>query len=439
MMLPEEILYVVVSYLVSNPRFIERKSLDPHWRYDRSRSKLVSLSLANSQLRRICMPILFAYIEVRGLYGDLEKLTSHCVANQAFASCIKTIDYYCYNPDKIDTLRHLFARLNNLSHFILNQVVLDKSLLDTVRRHSAPTVILASHSLTSKALSVVNTESLPDAILDYARIYDEEGEALLVKHLEFGIKVKCLTILPKLLYKSFGLCQFRGLCELELWLASSPVDISWLPEFIDGHPLLHKIRFSNSHVWNMNKTIPFILPFIEAIETEGIVNTLELKAFSVTRNKQTAPSMTDLSGWHVTGLWLCITEWSSGRILQLANSVFPHISTLTIGNPLPAISSSRINTEELATLLRLFSSLQYVNFQYLFTPSSPVHAYGPAPKHDALIEYTSSIVQHIPTIETFLMQEIRLQAWIDVEDDGKVGRLCSLGESEKNHLFSLYV
>ncbi|KAJ4488915.1 hypothetical protein C8J55DRAFT_317383 [Lentinula edodes] len=256
--------------------------------------------------------------------------------------------------------------------------------------------------------------------------------------------------------------SFSGLIELELWLNLIP-ELSWLPEFICAHPLLRRIRFSMSRVqWNIDRIVPFILPFLNAIDEEGLADTFEFKAFSIARSSSTPfPQSTEpLCGWHVAGLWFCISEWSSRRLLQLAHTFFPQTSTLTIESPLPGSDCASINADEVIDCLSRFSSLRTVNLVYLFRNlkfgdlefataeryhghlgirTSHVQTDRAAEIEAALIWYTSCIAQRIPTIENFLIQEPPLRGWIHVNKGGISGSLRSLMQSEVNQLFSLYV
>ncbi|KAJ3853468.1 hypothetical protein EV368DRAFT_81560 [Lentinula lateritia] len=473
--LPEELIQLVVEYIVSNPAIVVPQLLELHWKH--SRTRLLSLSLTNHQFRRICMPFLFAYVEVRGAYGDLEKLKAQCVINESFALSIRTIDYYCYSPSQIDIVHHLLHRLINLSQVILNDgVLVDMPLLDLLSQQHIQNVVIASwKSLPSKYLSPLGPSSLSKITLDSIKLYAGGVEHELANYIQYGMQIRCLTVPPKLLvtvHNSFSTRSFSGLIELELWLNLIP-ELSWLPEFIWAHPLLRRIRFSMSRVqWNIDRVVPFILPFLNAIDEEGLVDTFEFKAFSIARSSGSAafPSSTEfLCGWHVAGLWFCISEWSSRRLLQLAHTFFPQTSMLTIESPLPGSDNASINADELIGCLSRFSSLRTVNLVYLFrnlkfgdgdseTYQSPqtfatakryhghleirtshVQTDRAAEIEAALIWYTSCIAQRIPTIESFLIQEPPLRGWIHVNKDGITGSLRSLMQSEVNQLFSLYV
>lgn len=85
-MFPEELLQAVVEQLAYNPQFLERQLARFRWKY--ARSDLISLSMANHQLRRICMPFLFTYVYAPKA-EDLEKLKDQCIINTILAASIR--------------------------------------------------------------------------------------------------------------------------------------------------------------------------------------------------------------------------------------------------------------------------------------------------------------------------------------------------------------
>lgn len=85
--LPEELLQTLIEILAYNFDFIERH--DPQFRWKCARTELVSLSVVNRRLRRLCLPFLFAYIEIQS--KDLEDFSTQCAASDAFALSVRYI------------------------------------------------------------------------------------------------------------------------------------------------------------------------------------------------------------------------------------------------------------------------------------------------------------------------------------------------------------
>ncbi|KAJ3996084.1 hypothetical protein F5050DRAFT_1808080 [Lentinula boryana] len=336
-------------------------------------------------------------------------------------------------------------------------------------------VVVASwKSLSSRSLDQLGPSSLSKVILDSIRLRSQAPEHDLAKYLRCGMQIRCLTLpssnLLMPVFSSFSTCKFSGLCELELWLDASP-DLSWLPSFIDAHPFLERIRFSTVLVqWNANRDVPFILPFIDAVVEEGLIDALQIKGFSIARTSSSTasslPAANIYPGWNVAGFWFCFTKWSSGRLLHLMHSFFPRISVLSIEVPMPNSNRTYMDSDEFINSLCRFSSLQIVNFVYLFRglkfgSSEPCHSSKAsqtyqghlgirASSHDgarqtvneleaALVWYTSCIAQRMPTVQKFLIQEPPLQGWIHVDRGGTSGTLRPLMQFEMNQLFSSYV
>ncbi|KAJ3713096.1 hypothetical protein C8R42DRAFT_299126 [Lentinula raphanica] len=486
MMLPEEILHSIVEYSVSYPPTTQPQLLELHWKH--TRTTLVPLSLASSQLRRICMPFLFAYVEVRGAHGELEKLRDRCNENKFFALSIRTFDYFCYSPRQIDVLHDLLLQCTNLSQLILNEgVYIDKPLLNAISQHRVNNVVVASwKSLSSKCLDQLGPSSLSQITLNSIRLRSQTTD--FVNYLHSGMQIRCLTlpISPNELnmtnYSSLNNFKFSGLRELELWLNVAP-DLSWLSDFIDAHPLLERVRFSSVLVeWNASRDVPFILPFVDALVEEGLFDSLQLKGFSISRTPGTSntadslPSSKSYHGWNVAGLWFCFTKWSSGRLLHLVHSIFPDISVLTVEAPTPNSNRTYMDSEQFINALQQFRSLRTVNLVYMFrgltfdnsddltykadTPHMLSNVHRRYPGHlglrstisypteakqadieleAALVRFASRIAQRVPTVGNFIIQEPPLRGLIHVNEGGTSGSLRPLMQFEMSQLVSLYV
>jgi hypothetical protein len=92
MIFPEELWHAVVEYLVYDIRCFERQFPQLRWNYPVA--QLIPLSLVSRQLRRICLPFMFAYVEVNT--EDIAGLENHCIANQTFAMSIRHVALLVY-------------------------------------------------------------------------------------------------------------------------------------------------------------------------------------------------------------------------------------------------------------------------------------------------------------------------------------------------------
>lgn len=91
--LPEEVLLSVATYLVDNTIPVPRQTRDtnytPPFHYVKASPELLTLSLATRQFRRICLPLVFSYIECCSKQ-EFEKFTDACRPDGApFLRCTR--------------------------------------------------------------------------------------------------------------------------------------------------------------------------------------------------------------------------------------------------------------------------------------------------------------------------------------------------------------
>ncbi|KAE9400270.1 hypothetical protein BT96DRAFT_919549 [Gymnopus androsaceus JB14] len=429
MSLPEELLHTIVELIASDTIFIERQS--PTLRSKYATINLRPLSMATRQLRRLCLPFLFAYVKVK----DVTRLTDQCAAgSDAFSASIRTLDFGSVSMNIMEVL-HLFDRFTNLSQINLDFLFPAIPILSAIRNYPAVTVNLGSTA----------------------------------RHLAYRMRVRCLTYRTSDPHDNFGNCRFPGLSELKLRMRIPPTTLPWISELTRGHPLLKKISFTGSYLpanFKCNPTVPFIQTFVDEVYREELDQTMSIEGFAVTRFQSIASSApflgTSCNPWRVTGLHLSIYAWwSSARLLVLAHSMFPQISVLTLNIKVEENSTS-FPGEELISSLCCFSSLQVLN---LVGPYR-LHDFGnqatpsPIDMEAAIIQYTSSIAQRIPTIEAFFIDLVydnfdeeeswKLRGWLSVqtswgiEGSHTVGPLDYTPMSEpprsppENHEFSRY-
>ncbi|KAE9386892.1 hypothetical protein BT96DRAFT_502938 [Gymnopus androsaceus JB14] len=186
---PEEILQAIVESIAMS-RILPHKN-----RQEYQTTELLPLSMVNCQLRRICLPFLFSYVEVKG-HPDVEKLTALCAVNKDFAASIKSID-----------LSHfLFPLLSQLppSHFpnlvqinsTCNQLTIP--LITAIKFHPAPTFFFESFTLPPSTSildnQLLSPSDLAKVILDQQTVTDELKLIDIGKYLSRGVRVNILSI-----------------------------------------------------------------------------------------------------------------------------------------------------------------------------------------------------------------------------------------------------
>ncbi|KAE9390523.1 hypothetical protein BT96DRAFT_1024509 [Gymnopus androsaceus JB14] len=425
---PEELLEAVVKCIISN---VDTVCIEPkmttfnRWRY--ANKDLISFSVANRKVRRICLPFLFACVKIEA-GKDSGRLAYQCTANEAFALAIRSLHLLSSSePEDNSTLCLLLPHLRNLSQINMgsSRVTLNIPLLTAINSNPVSTIIVPSlaHFDTALLKAELRPSDLTKIVFFPTVFCNDNDYSEVEKYLMFGVRVNHLYVkATALLYGSFGGRKFTGLRELHINLDASPIAVSWLSDFAHGHPLLKKISFSRYSVrgaMHRDAILPFIKPFVEEVGDEG-----EIKGFAITRVDPGSEVVAKgpFREWYITGLYIRISKWSAGRILNLAHTFFPRIEIFTMHLPRSTVA------DELIDSLRVFSSLRVVGFLRPFRllafsnqaplPEPPSHV----EVESAIIQYTSRIAQHIPTIEGFFINGLRvgrgrnfLKGWLFVK------------------------
>ncbi|KAE9404343.1 hypothetical protein BT96DRAFT_1016377 [Gymnopus androsaceus JB14] len=410
--LPEELLEHIVVSIASDTVFIERQLAFLRWKY--ASSKLLSLSIANRQFRRLCLPYLVSNIQIHS--EDIETLVEYCIVNEAFAMSIRSLNVRQYSSHDIMTFLRLLHRLKNLSMVNLNDVELDTSLLTAINSHPVSNVIVSSPRCKPGLLA--ESPDLNKIIFDHARATPNDN---LASYRTCGAQVWRLDIeLP--VQESFitSTAKFHGICELKILIDTRPtgITLSLLTEFARTSPFLKKICFSKSTAFayfKSNDTVPFIQPFLERLRQEKLDNLMDVKAFSVTLGIA-EPALA--GEWYVSGLHLCIPGDSSEKLLHFAHSSFPQVSTLTIEDSILTNEGLSTSFDEFIPSLCHFSSLQVmtlvypIHFLHLDLDRSCPESVLCVEMESAIIDFTSCIAQQIPSIERFTLIRLDYERWL---------------------------
>lgn len=362
MELPEELLQRIAECIAYDTGFVERHLPTYHWKY--STTPLLSLSTANHQLRRICLPFLFSCVEVE--LEDLEKLKDLCISSKPCALSIRYVVFIERSSNSADeriralnfqntprglreypikAIECLLNSVENLLQLNLPSIWIDIPLLALINRHPVPTVTVPGAYLLDGEL--LGTGDLSKFVFDHASISDESGRNELEPFITCGAQVRQLNMFrANLLEESVGAWQLHGLRELRLNLDQHAATFAWISDFAYANSHLRKISFTTSFSRTTNvlcdPRIPFVNSFVEKACQAGLDNDWTIRGFSVTRRRRAgsaAPTPGDLSEWYVSGLNLNFCEWSYGRLLQIAHSFFPQLSVLSIDVSAPFVCS----------------------------------------------------------------------------------------------------
>ncbi|KAE9409263.1 hypothetical protein BT96DRAFT_1012842 [Gymnopus androsaceus JB14] len=412
MMLPEELLQAVVEHL-AKPQFIERGLDRIRWKY--ARNGLISLSMANHQWRRICIPFLFAYVRVSMIRDEIKKLIADCTTNNGFATSIRTLVLEYFSLSSINMIYSLLPHLINLSQFHLEGNKIDLALLTAINSHPTLTTVLLNASYGRGFLELPSQSApldLSKVVLKGALFDLNTSIQSLNSYLSRGMEVTRVlfgTLSPKPLYND------------------SPSVLPWLVDFVQIHPSLKKITFFNHHATKLltASTVPFMSQFLVKINSDGLSDTIRLTMYAITRSGPSSqPSARDpFRDWHVSGIFLCFSQWSAGRVLHAAHSLLPDVSVLTIRS-----ENVQIDAKELFISLCRFSSLRVVSLEELgkswevdFSKSTTVADLGAS-----IIVHASRMMKQIPTVEAFFIQQDSFNGWTLNDGQSTAGHSSNL-------------
>ncbi|KAJ4476040.1 hypothetical protein C8J55DRAFT_122585 [Lentinula edodes] len=87
--LPNELLHHIVTFVAYIPGPPSCRHLEPFYQF--TSAELSSLSLVNKCLRRICVPFLFAHLQLKS-DQDVKKLLEHCSAGSLIPNTIRRVN-----------------------------------------------------------------------------------------------------------------------------------------------------------------------------------------------------------------------------------------------------------------------------------------------------------------------------------------------------------
>ncbi|KAF5390445.1 hypothetical protein D9757_005290 [Collybiopsis confluens] len=359
--LPEELICKVIEPLAYHPSHgfdsVWHQQLKFRWVSD----ELRSLSLINQQIRRICLPLLFAYARV----SVLKKLEAHDYSSQSPLSLTKHLwlnfkEFEVSDSENFSLLRDALPQLGHLSWVDMTGVQAPSgALLDMIQKYSASTVIVAG------------IQSLPRnrAFLDLSRITVLDADHP-QSHTPRSVPASSSAQTPNVCRLHSSGCDrvhqvYRGLRELHFHL----VDVSpmpWFLAFTSNHPLLSTLVFNffDRNVVGFHH-LPFLHSFVEnSHQVEPgkfcVVQLILIRTCLTTDSSITRP----FQGWHVSEMEITICS-SPIEILALISASLPRLNRLSI--LLRTGHDCEYEFDELINVLGRFRSLQGIDSGGLFS------------------------------------------------------------------------
>ncbi|KAJ7584341.1 hypothetical protein C8J56DRAFT_1027690 [Mycena floridula] len=360
--LPEELLQVTIALLVAEDDHVYEPY--PESMYHYASSTVVSLSLVNHLFRRICFPFLFSYIKCKG--GKmLQKLEDECLAHSAFTSFVVIIDFYIDYGSRDTVLSVQDGLVRLLEHCLPSLVWLE--LHDIPINLSAPGLLIAinaHHSLETIAITSrsfdISLPPPPSSLekLLIANLWDTSKLVSVVQ--PRNVTVSHLHIDNRGVLLPLETLAIRGLRALSITEAAGDRNaqvVDKLRALVAHHPGLTNIilKSASSHWTDCQFSKPYISSFLDAVEARSLWEAMELTEIAL------SPSQSQWS-WEVTGLVMTVRSSWSLETISLAGTMFPKISSLTIG----LLDEVQVHIDNFVTLIsQHFLNLRVLNLTWI--------------------------------------------------------------------------
>ncbi|KAF5390379.1 hypothetical protein D9757_005302 [Collybiopsis confluens] len=335
---PEELLRQIIESLAYLPAYSQ--DLPSDFQVKRVTSQLRSLSLVDKQMRRICLPFLFASL--------------------IFSSDCRFSDF-----ENFSVIRELLSKFKYLSCVDLTSVgTLSGELLNTIYNYgSMATVLVAQFS------------SLPSdiAALDLSKIVVLNGDCFRDPIRADSLASLCIQIIT-LQVNSFDEEHFqhqiyRGVRTLDLQNHLS--SMAWFPVFASNHPLLSRLVLNYGTEYH--PSLPFLHSFAEMSRQLGR-NKFRLEQLVLTRAPPSSASLSSpamlFQDWRVSQVTVFIQS-SSIETLSLISTSFPNIDSLIIRFRMTRHDEPELDLEydldDLVNVFSRFRSLRTIQSTNLFS------------------------------------------------------------------------
>ncbi|KAJ7579723.1 hypothetical protein C8J56DRAFT_896997 [Mycena floridula] len=340
LVLPEELLNEIIPFLVGEDDYEYQRYPESIYHY--ASSNILSLSLVNRLLRRICYPFLFTYFKCKGLQ-ELETLESECLAHSPFTSFIRILDVdvdsvHDYDMTTIQFIQGLVRLLGcplpSLIWLNLHETLMTAALLAAINaHHSLETASIGGRpenvtlALSSSPFTVEKLQ------FHYLSFYQIRTFAV-VQHR--NVRATRFHIDKRLVQEDDSGIQLETMLIRDLQVlfiaetghASMKTEgvVDRLHGFIARHPELTKISLS---IGSLGKECtfarPYISSFLDVVEDRCLGGTLELVSVGLS-----PVQLTGYNRWRVTELFLIVRSDSSFEAIALAGIIFPELSSLTL-------------------------------------------------------------------------------------------------------------
>ncbi|KAJ3774907.1 hypothetical protein FB446DRAFT_727295 [Lentinula raphanica] len=327
--LPNELIHFIIEYTAYTYELVTTS----HSPLKHASPELLALSVANRQLRRFCLPFLFAKLVL--WLGDSEENVQQARLKDEFVHLMKftkilVIRYITQSED--DNLSQIISQFKQLSHVILRLSGRNRDVINLLK------TILAHPPVSS-----VRIEGLPDESLcnhDLSKVvlnYTALSRALSPEFGEYfnrGMRLRSLELRKEQsLDTQFGFVTLPGVEEISIFDYTQPDSLSWLPLLSSTNPTLNQLWLLNSRPSYVERhgivrvALPFF-PFINKSQRQDLDKSLVIKEIGLHRTIAPVPLE-----WHVTTLSFTAANAARTSLietLELVALLFPKLEMLIL-------------------------------------------------------------------------------------------------------------
>ncbi|KAJ3757294.1 hypothetical protein EV360DRAFT_71258 [Lentinula raphanica] len=342
--LPNELLHYITEYISHTLGQPESCYLCSNLVFKVATPELLALSVVNRRLRRICLPFLFAHIEI-----------SHNKAAKNLEDHLPLCAKYTNLTDQI--ISRILPHLEQLVAVRLERCQRRPHLLETILAHPTLTSVLVNEgphvSMRAHDLSkVILFQTKPP----FSSISISPFSPTFKTFLDQGMTLECLSLETDSVDNRLESHNFPGLKIIEIFMGKAVVSFSWLSPFVSAHPNL--IGFFLTEIdqeFSAHNAPPFLSSLVEETQRQGLQQSHRISSVGFLRAKPINESSQEPE-WRAIELELTINH-SLTEVLTLFASSYPKLETLTLEFELV---NERIHIDKLSSALARFPSLRVV-------------------------------------------------------------------------------
>ncbi|KAJ3832558.1 hypothetical protein F5878DRAFT_453510 [Lentinula raphanica] len=363
-LLPNELLHSIIEYIAYSPILSTISPASPTHQpkslYKCASPELLALSVVDWRLRRLCLPFLFANIELWG-QEHVTRLKEHLAL---FSNFIKVL--LISSVDTLHGIQEEIPRLKQLLHVELARC-------HTKAGGNLLRSILAHPTVTSVLVHEIPHESMCDH--DLSKILIRNGGIIggcidggfnsptFDNYLNQGLRLVCFELHNhKFLDDELSGKILPGLKEIRLYMDAKPASFSWLSALCSTHSNLNELwLIDNGRRYFVRHTPIFLSSFIEESQKQGLLRT-SINIQHIGLRRAFGQSSQE---WYVIALTLhtAFAGASLIEILALVASSFPKLEILALNFDAHQVMH---DIGDLVSVLARFSSLQVLYFEHAF-------------------------------------------------------------------------